>query len=78
MRTVNIHKAKAQFFKLIGAVAQGEKVMIEMAGRPVAMLLPLQGCKPIRKPGAMKGKIKISEDFDAHLLGDFQTGFEGQ
>jgi prevent-host-death family protein len=78
MRTVNIREAKAQFSKLIEAVAQGEKIVIEMADRPVAMLLPVQDYKLTRKPGAMKGKIKIVVDFDAHLSGDLQAGFEGR
>lgn len=78
MRTVNIRKAKAQFFKLIGAVERGEKVVIKMAGRPAVMLLPLQDYKPVRMPGAMKGKIQIAEDFDTPLLDDFCAGFEGR
>lgn len=40
MRTVNMREAKAQFLKLIEAVAQGEKIVIGMADRPVAILLP--------------------------------------
>lgn len=76
MRTVSIRKAKAQFFELIGAVAQDEKVVIAIAGRPAAVLLPLQDYKPIRRPGAMKGKIQIAEDFDAHLSDDLWAGFE--
>jgi prevent-host-death family protein len=67
MRTINVRKAKAHLFELIAAVASGEKVVITIAGRSAAMLLPLQDYKHILKPGAMKGKIQIAEDFDAHL-----------
>lgn len=78
MRTVSISKAKAQLSRLIEAVAQGEKIVIAMAGRPAAMLLRVQDCKLTRKPGAMKGKIQIAVDFDACLPDDLQAGFEGR
>lgn len=76
MQTVNIHEAKTQFSKLIEAVAQGEVVMIAKAGKPAAMLVPVM--EPTRKPGAMKGKIRIAADFDAPLPGDGQAAVAGQ
>jgi prevent-host-death family protein len=78
MQTVNIHEAKTQFSKLIDAVAQGREVMIAKAGKPAAMLVPVQTQKPVRKPGAMKGKIRIAADFDAPLPDDLQAAFEGR
>ncbi|RYE72733.1 MAG: type II toxin-antitoxin system Phd/YefM family antitoxin [Oxalobacteraceae bacterium] len=78
MQTVNIHEAKTQFSKLIEAVAQGEEILIAKAGKPAAMLVPLQGQKPVRKPGAMKGQIRIGADFDAPLPDDLQAMFEGR
>lgn len=78
MQTVNIHEAKTQFSKLIEAVTQGEEIVIAKAGKPAAMLVPIQAQKPNRKPGAMKGKIKIATDFDAPLPDDLQAAFEGQ
>ncbi len=43
----------------------GEEVVIARAGRPIARLLPMN-VKPQtkRRPGALKGKIWIAEDFD--------------
>lgn len=78
MRTINIHEAKTQFSKLIEAVTHGEEIVIAKAGKPAAMLVPMQVQKPIRKPGAMKGKIKIATDFDSPLPDDLQTAFEAQ
>ena len=67
MRTIDIREAKVQFSKLIDAVAQGDKFVIAIEDIPVAMLLPVQDWKPIRKPGAMKGQIQIGSDFDGAL-----------
>ena len=78
MRIINIHDAKTQFSKLIDAVTQGEEIVIARAGKPVAMLVPMPAQKTARKPGAMKGKIKIATDFDSPLPDDLQAAFEGR
>ena len=78
MQTVNIHDAKTQFSKLIEAVTQGEEIVIAKAGKPAAMLVPMPAPKPVRQPGAMKGKIKIAPDFDSPLPDDLQAAFEGR
>ena len=70
MRTVDIHDAKTQFSKLIEAVTQGEEIVIVEGGKAVAMLVPVPTQKTVRKPGAMKGKIKIANDFDSPLPDD--------
>lgn len=77
MQTINIHEAKTQFSRLIEAVAQGEKIVIAKAGKPAAMLVPIPTKKPPRKPGAMKGKIRIADDFDAPLPDEILASFEG-
>ena len=78
MHTVNIHQAKTHFSKLIDAVRQGEEIVIAKAGKPAARLIPIQPSKAVRKPGALKGKIHIAEDFDAPLPDDLQAAFEGR
>lgn len=77
MKIVNIHEAKTQFSKLIEAVAQGEEIVIAKAGKPTAMLVPIEKHKPVRRPGTMKGEIQIAEDFDAPLPDELQAEFEG-
>ena len=64
MDTVNITQAKAQLSKLIEEVANGSQVIISRAGKPVAVLSPYKSPGMNRKPGALKGKIKIAKDFD--------------
>jgi prevent-host-death family protein len=78
MQTVNIHEAKTNFSKLIDAVSGGEEIVIARAGKPAARLVPIQGQKVVRKPGALKGKIRIADDFDAPLPDDLQAAFEGR
>jgi prevent-host-death family protein len=61
---VNIHEAKTHFSKLVERVLAGEEIVIGRAGKPVAKLVPLPPEKPLRKPGAWKGKVWMSDDFD--------------
>ena len=42
----------------------GEEIIIGKAGKPVAKLVKYESNLKERKPGALKGKIKITDDFD--------------
>lgn len=77
MQSVNIHEAKSQLSKLIECALQGEEVIIARAGKPVARLVAIASERPVRRPGSMKGKIKIAADFDAPLPDEIQQAFEG-
>ncbi len=78
MQIVNIHDAKTHFSKLIDSVMRGEEIIIAKAGKPAAKLIPIVLIKPKRKPGALKGKIKIAKDFNAPLPDDLLDQFEGK
>ena len=67
MEIINIHDAKTNFSKLIESVARGNEIVIAKAGKPAAKLVPIQAQKTVRKPGALKGKIRVARDFDAPL-----------
>ena len=60
----NISEAKAELSALIEAVSRGEEVLIGKAGVPVARLVRFRGPAAPRKPGALKGRIRMSADFD--------------
>jgi prevent-host-death family protein len=78
MQVTNIHEAKTHFSKLVERAAAGEEIIIGKAGKPVARLVPLQEpAKPVRKPGAMRGKIKIKRGFD-ELPEDIAAAFRGE
>lgn len=65
MQITNISEAKAQLSSLIEKVLAGEDVIIGKAGKPVAKLIRYENNRQPRKPGALKGKIKIADDFDS-------------
>jgi prevent-host-death family protein len=73
---VNIYAAKTHLSRLIDQVNAGEEVVITRHGRAVARLVPAEG-KPKRKLGTLKGKIWVSDDFDAPLPDDMLKLFEG-
>lgn len=64
MQITNISEAKAQLSALIEKVIAGEDVIIGKAGKPVARLVRYERSRQPRQPGALKGKIHISDDFD--------------
>jgi prevent-host-death family protein len=77
MQIVNIHDAKTQFSRLVEAASAGEEIIIAKAGKPAAKLVPISADRPTRKPGRLKGKLRIAADFDAPLPADIQSAFEG-
>ena len=70
----NISEAKAELSALIEAVSKGEEVLIGKAGVPVARLVRYSGATRPRTPGALKGQIKVSADFD-ELPPDIASAF---
>jgi prevent-host-death family protein len=77
MTITNIHEAKTHFSKLLQRVADGEEIVIGKAGNPVAKLVPYKQPTPKRKPGSMKGKIKILPGFD-EIDKDIEAMFYGE
>ena len=73
---VNMHEAKSQLSQLAERVWQGDKVVIAKAGKPYLDLLPHVDTPRVRKPGRLKGKIRMSADFD-RTPQDIIDGFEG-
>ncbi|HKO02627.1 MAG TPA: type II toxin-antitoxin system Phd/YefM family antitoxin [Thermoanaerobaculia bacterium] len=65
--TVNIYEAKTRLSQLVDRAAEGEEVIIARAGRPVARLVPLRPAVVERKPGRMRGRIRMSRSFDDPL-----------
>jgi prevent-host-death family protein len=61
---INISEAKAQLSRLIEEVRKGKTIIIGKAGKPVAKLLPCEPGDEPRVPGALKGRIRIGDDFD--------------
>ncbi len=78
MEPINIRAAKAQFSRLVRLAEQGQEIVITRGGKPVARLTRLEPPKKPIRFGLLKGKIHVSEDFDAPLppevLAEFEDG----
>jgi prevent-host-death family protein len=67
MKTVNLHAAKTHLSRLVDDAVAGQEVVIAKAGKPLVRLVPV-GRAPRRTGfGADRGRIDISDDFDAPL-----------
>lgn len=66
MSHVDIDQAKNQFEELIERVVGGEDVVITKSNQPLVRLSLIRA-KRERHFGSVKGKIWISDDFDAPL-----------
>lgn len=78
MATYNMHDAKTNLSRLAERAANGEEIVIARNGRPLAKLVPASPSRPALNLGAWKGKVWISEDFDAPLPDEMQRAFDGR
>ena len=72
--TLNLYEAKTQLSSLVDQAAAGAEIIIAKNGKPMANLAPVRE-RPLRKPGRFKGKIWMSDDFDAPMP-DIEDAFE--
>ena len=68
--TVDIEDAKARLSQLVDRAANGEEVVITRNGRPVARLVGLRRESIVRKPGRLRGRIRVAKTFDDPLPAD--------
>ena len=76
MGVFNVHDAKTHLSRLLERVAQGEEIIIAKSGRPVAKLIRL-AVEP-RKPGRLKGRIRVGADFAEPLPDELLAAFRGE
>ena len=73
---VSVHAAKTQLSKLLDLVEDGEAVVIERHGRPVAQLVPVR--KRRASPlGAMRGEFAMTEGWERALTDEEAEAFWG-
>ncbi len=77
MKQVNVHEAKTKLSRLLQRVAAGEEITIANRGVPVARLIPAAQPNAHRELGIERGRLRITEDFDAPLPGDVLAAFLG-
>jgi prevent-host-death family protein len=77
METVTIHQAKTHFSRYVERAEKGEEIIIARGPLPVARLTPLEQPKRTIVFGALEGKLRVPDDFDAPLPDDVLASFEG-
>jgi len=66
----NICEAKSRLSQLVRRAQAGEEIIIARGDRPAARLVAIRPPAVKRKPGRMRGRIRIRRDFDAPLPGN--------
>jgi antitoxin (DNA-binding transcriptional repressor) of toxin-antitoxin stability system len=72
METVTIRKAA----RLIARACRGEEIVIARGKKPVVRLVAIEDNKGQRKPGALRGKLKVGPEFFAPLPPEELEGWE--
>jgi len=65
--TVGMHEAKTNFSRLVRQANDGDDVVVENNGSPVARIVPYLEPARRRKGGFARGMIWIADDFDAPM-----------
>ena len=63
-KQVNMHEAKSRLSELGEMVWKGTRVVIARSGKPYLDLLPHRERRRPRRPGRLKGRIRLAQDFD--------------
>lgn len=71
---VSVHGAKTQLSKLLDLVEDGEQVVIERHGRPVAQLVPIRK-RRASGLGAMRGEFGMAEGWERALTDEEAEAF---
>ena len=61
----SIAEAKAHFSAIVDEASGGKSFIICRAGRPLVIVSQYVQTAPKRRPGSLKGKLHIADDFDA-------------
>ena len=77
IQTYNVQEVKAQLSKLLQEVDSGKEIIIAKSGTPMARISRIEEGSPKICFGVLKGKVTVSEDFDAPLPDDLLSEFEG-
>jgi prevent-host-death family protein len=65
---INVHDFKTNYSKYLEEAVGGKEILLGKRGKAIAKLVPLQQTKDPRLPGALKGKVWISDDFDEPMM----------
>ena len=77
-QTYDVQEASIHLTQLLKDVATGKDVIIAKAGKPMARMSSIEASRATIRFGILKGKAKVSEDFDAPLSDDLLSEFEAK
>ncbi len=76
-KTISIGEAQTQLQGLLVLARNGDEVIIEENGEPLARLVPIEKYAPKERVlGLREGEVWTSEDFDEELPDSFWLGEE--
>ena len=75
---VTVHAAKTNLSRLIEKAHAGEEVVIARGDIPVARLVPIIEAVPVRRPGTLRGVVKVPASFYDALPEEELEGWEGK
>ena len=73
-KTVTVHDAQIQLLNLLSFAMKGNEIIITKDNKPLARLVSMPSSNQPRVAGLNKGKIWVSDDFDAPLPDEFWMG----
>ncbi len=73
-KTVTVQEAQNQLLNLLSFAKEGNEIIIVKDDKPLARLVPISSSNQPRIAGLNKGKVWISDDFDAPLPDEFWLG----
>ncbi len=74
-KTVSIREAQSQLQGLLALTRNGDEVIIEENGEPLARLVPIEKFEPKQRIlGLREGQVWTSNDFDDELPDSFWLG----
>lgn len=76
MTVVNVQEAKTQLSRLLTLVEAGEEVVIARYGKEVARLVRAKPPAAERRPGTWRDSLRIADDFDEEMSGDWLEPLE--
>lgn len=77
MISMNLHEAATKLPALVDAALKGEDAVIAEDGKPMIRLVPYEPRQTPRRPGRLRGQIRIEDDFDsadAEIIAMFEEG----
>ncbi|MEA1967139.1 MAG: type II toxin-antitoxin system prevent-host-death family antitoxin [Thermodesulfobacteriota bacterium] len=76
-QTINISESNLPISQLIETIETGAEIILTKSDKPVAKISKISEIKKNIHFGVLKGKVKISSDFDDPLPETILSEFEG-